>query len=283
MHSKKDEIRKRPAPSYECDFALCGSTFDSNEKQKDHFRNQHSDADDLSQNENSPSSSPDSKKPAISDDADIEKETSDVEMKYVEEITVDIHSLLEKKIKQLEQKIQEEKEEKETMKKEIEQLKSKDKSESIFGGFTHKVSSNPFKIPKHLRKVSDKHLTRLRGFKMRYLAIPDGACLTNCVTAHISCTEDEEERKQVNKKFNNHIADNFDSYYQNIETVGVGSKSRTVKCKTSEEFLTFLRSEDSLCAFSNSDELEWNFKCNICDEKIIERRDFMAHKKTKHG
>ena len=27
----------------------------------------------------------------------------------------------------------------------------------------------------------------------------------------------------------------------------------------------------------------WNFKCNICDEKIIERRDFMAHKKTKHG
>ena len=27
----------------------------------------------------------------------------------------------------------------------------------------------------------------------------------------------------------------------------------------------------------------WNFKCNICDEKVIERREFMAHKKTKHG
>ena len=27
----------------------------------------------------------------------------------------------------------------------------------------------------------------------------------------------------------------------------------------------------------------WNFKCNLCDEEILERRDFMAHKKTKHG
>ena len=27
----------------------------------------------------------------------------------------------------------------------------------------------------------------------------------------------------------------------------------------------------------------WNFKCNLCEEKIVERRDFMTHKKTKHG
>ena len=27
----------------------------------------------------------------------------------------------------------------------------------------------------------------------------------------------------------------------------------------------------------------WNFKCNLCEEKILERRDFMIHKKTKHG
>ena len=113
MHSKKDEIRKRPAPSFECDFALCGSTFDSDEKQKEHFRSQHSDKDNVSQNENSPSSSPDRKKPVISDDADIEKETSDIEMVDVEEISVDIQTLLENKIKQLEHKVQEEKEIKE--------------------------------------------------------------------------------------------------------------------------------------------------------------------------
>ena len=27
----------------------------------------------------------------------------------------------------------------------------------------------------------------------------------------------------------------------------------------------------------------WNFKCNLCDEVINERRDFMKHKKMKHG
>ena len=27
---------------------------------------------------------------------------------------------------------------------------------------------------------------------------------------------------------------------------------------------------------------EWKFKCNLCDEGINERREFMKHKKTKH-
>ena len=27
----------------------------------------------------------------------------------------------------------------------------------------------------------------------------------------------------------------------------------------------------------------WNFKCNLCEEKIVERKDFMIHKKKKHG
>ena len=69
---------------------------------------------------------------------------------------------------------------------------------------------------------------------MIYCAVPDGACLSNCLTAHISCTEDEEERRNTNRKVNHHIADNFDNYYHNkiilpyIEKVGVGSRSRTV-------------------------------------------------------
>ena len=91
---------------------------------------------------------------------------------------------------------------------------------------------------------------------MKYCPIPDGACLTNCLTAHISCTEDIEERT-----INNHFADNFYNFYSNkiilpyIETVGVDKYSRKVICRTREEFLDFLRSEDSLCVFSNSQEL----------------------------
>jgi hypothetical protein len=42
-----------------------------------------------------------------------------------------------------------------------------------------------------------------------------------------TCTE-EEKKKLNNKRVNNHIADNFDSLYHNIETVGIGAKSRTV-------------------------------------------------------
>ena len=96
---------------------------------------------------------------------------------------------------------------------------------------------------------------------MRYCAIPDGACLTNCLTAHISCTEDEEERKINDRRVNNHIADHFDDYYHNIitlpytEVIGVGNSRKSVNCKTPQEFKSFLRSEDSLCVFSNSQEL----------------------------
>jgi hypothetical protein len=91
--------------------------------------------------------------------------------------------------------------------------------------------------------------------------LPDGACLTNCLTAHISRTDDEEERKRNNRRVNEHIVDHFDDYYKNkiilpyIETVSVGSNSRTVVCKTKEEFKAHLRNEESLCAYSNYQEL----------------------------
>ena len=56
-------------------------------------------------------------------------------------------------------------------------------------------------------------------------------------SAHISCTEDEEERRSNNRRVNNHIADYFEKFYENkitlpyIETVGVGVKSKTAKCR----------------------------------------------------
>ena len=128
--------------------------------------------------------------------------------------------------------------------------------------FSETQNKKPFKIPNHLSTVHQNHLPSLHGFQMRYCAIPDGACLTNCLTAHISCTDDEEERRINNRRVNHHIADNFDKYYVNkialpyIETVGVGQHKRKVKCTTREEFLSFLRSEDSLCAFSNYQEIQ---------------------------
>ena len=146
----------------------------------------------------------------------------------------------------MEQVIQKEKEEKEKIKLELEKMNEKNKYESHFG-FTEKLRKEPFKIPNHLKSVQNKHLTKLRGFKMRYCAIPDGACLTNCMTTHVSCTMDKEERKINNRRVNHHIADNFDTYYRNkiilpyIETVGVGKNSKQVKLKTAEEFKAFLR------------------------------------------
>ena len=37
--------------------------------------------------------------------------------------------------------------------------------------------------------------------------------------------------------------------------------------------------DESPAAKANS----WNFKCNLCDEIIDERRDYMKHKKEKHS
>ena len=230
-----------------------------------HDNDQHSKSeqmDSLLNKEKSPTSSPSRKKTVFEEDV---VEVVDMfESPDKEEIEVDeqTKSLLEDRIKQLELVIQADQEEKDKLKLEINKFKCKNSTaESAFGGFTQTINKKPFKIPDHLDGVQDKHLTRLRGFKMRYCAIPDGACLTNCLTAHISCTEDEIERRLSNMRVNHHIADNFDSYYKNkfiltyIETIRVGVNSRTVKCSTREEFLSFLRSEESLCAFSNSQEI----------------------------
>ena len=199
------------------------------------------------------------------DDNSMEVEIAEIIDHIVENIdfptkneNMDMLAKLELRIKQLESDLLEEKTENERIRKELKSLRSKPLE---IGGFTETLNKKAFKIPSHLKSVQEKHLTRLRGFKMRYCSIPDGACLTNCLTAHISCTEDIEERKINNRRVNHHIADNFDNFYSKkiilpyVETVGVGEHSRKVICKTRQEFLDFLRSEDSLCVFSNSQEL----------------------------
>ena len=81
-------------------------------------------------------------------------------------------------------------------------------------------------IPNHLSPVHDQHLHDLNGIRMKADGNPGGDCLSSCTTMHISYTKDNAERKRVNRKINNHIADGFDSFYKNkislpySETVG---------------------------------------------------------------
>ena len=121
--------------------------------------------------------------------------------------------------------------------------------------------SNKGPIPDHLTPVQDQHLNDLHGLRMKADGHPGGDCLSSCTTMHISYTKDNAERNRVNRKIHNHIADNYDTFYINkiplpyCETVGVGSTARRVTCRTREELLMFLRSEDSLCTYSNYQEI----------------------------
>ena len=132
--------------------------------------------------------------------------------------------------------------------------------------------SNKKPIPDHLSPVQDQHLDDLLGIRMKCSGNPGGDCLSSCTTIHLSNTNDSSERKKVNRRINHHIADHFDHFYKDkialpySETVGVGREARQVTCSTREELLNFLRSEDSLCAYSNSQELL--AICNMLNIKI---------------
>ena len=273
-HNKTEEGLKRLITIIQCE--ICRSTFDSKEKMEEHVKNQHENQDQNVNNDarnKSPTSSPSRKKIEL-DESQNKQEAVEVNGMEIddnqEEVKVSIkesesRAILIEKIEQLELRIHQEKEENKKLLAKLTQLENfqKDKlNERDIKKGEEKHTKGLFEIPKHLKSVHEDHKPKLFGFKMRYCAIPNGACLTNCLTAHISCTEDEEERKINNRRVNNHIAEHFDNYYHNkitlpyTEVVGVGNTSRTVTCETAEEFKTFLRSEDSLCVYSNSQELQ---------------------------
>ena len=158
-------------------------------------------------------------------------------------------------------------------------------------------------IPKHLTPVQTQHLKDLNGICMKCNGNPGGDCLSSCTTIHLSNTNDRHERRRVNRRINHHIADNFDTFYVNkislpySETIGVGSNAKQIICKTSEEFLNFLRSEDSLCTYSNyqellaisnllniqihiftygigGDEASWSWNTVVPDPEMVESSEF---------
>ena len=254
---KQTQNVKRAKSSVNC--KSCNSTFSTVDKLKEHEKNQHMKSDQLdSPDMISPSASPPRKKQEsetidsqakesveIMESENTTNEIDDsVEMLDLQiEANDTIYKMLENRIKQLEVEV-------EAKEKEIIELKSRS-----IGSKSTKSSS----IPSHLFPVQEKHLPFLRGYRMRYKAEANGACAQSCTAVHIH--EDEGESREVKKRINNHIADNWDEYYQYkiglpyVETVGVGKDANTITKSTREEMLSFLRSDESLLVYTNHQEL----------------------------
>ena len=246
---------KRSLSVFKCEGLNCESTFDTEGQLREHEHNQHPKSDQkhsFASEKISPSSSPPRKKQVgLKSDCfdDTEVEMLDLEM----EARAFVDTMLKNRISELENLVadmieQKKKDQlaKSKLEKEIVELKSKHVS---------KVS----KIPDHLSSVKESHLPDLRGYRMKFDANPNGACLDMCVAVHVY--EDEEEGPKVKRRINNHVADNWENYYKHrialpyIETVGVGSEARVIRKNSKEEMLDFLRSDESLMVYSNSQEL----------------------------
>ena len=195
----------------------------------------------MKSNPSPPSSSPPRKKK----ETEVEEEINDsVEMMDIGIEANDIvFKMLEERIKELECN-------KTELENEIKKLKSEpsDLSANIIS-----------KKPKHLFKVHEANLPKLKGYSWRYRALANGACANNCLAVHIY--ENEDEGENVKRRTLDHIADNYYNYYQNkiglpyVETVGVGEKSTTVEIETDDDMIKFLRSDKALKVYSNTHEL----------------------------
>ena len=277
--------QKRKKQAIQCD--ECEITVDANHKLKSHKRSQHPVSEDTS---SSSEPSPPRKKlvknvqvkiveealvdmediKSMDDNKDVKENYSDVHM-VNSQSSSDLLKEASRKDEIIEaqaKKLDEQKTEIDIMTQRVEELyKQRDKKKQ-------KTSVRPEQkpIPDFLTPVQPEHLKDLLGIRMKCNGNPGGDCLSSCTTIHLSYTNDKNERMRVNRKINHHIADHFDEFYVNkiplpySETVGVGSNARQVTCSSREELLAFLRSEDSLCTFSNYQELL--AICNLLNIKI---------------
>ena len=194
----------------------------------------------------------------------------DIEMVDIESEAKELIRIMqENRIKELEVTIKEMKEQKVKDDLKIIKLETQiEKLRSISSQASTKIKSLSYKIS----KVHDEYLPFLKGFNLRYRATPDGACVTNSAAIHIF--EDEDEGPKLKRLINNYIADNWDNYFvykiplPYTETVGVGKHSKTIIKTTKEELLEFLRSEESLLVFTDTQELLaianiFNIKINV--------------------
>ena len=220
----------KPSATYKCtgcDFqALNESLFNQ------HIKEAHKNSNKRQKESISPSSSPPAKKHGGLIGEEELQEAMDMDIQI--EANDFINRMLQNRIEELEKELAKLKEEKEMA----------------------KLKSGTRKISKYLAPVMTAHLPKLRGYRQRYRAKPNGACLDNCLAVHVY--EDENEGPRVKKRVNKHVADNWDAYYKNIiplpfeETVGVGPNAKVIKKSTRDEMLEFLYSDESLMVYSDS-------------------------------
>ena len=263
--SHKKEAKKRLISSVKCE--ECDSTFNNTERLNEHINSQHAkDAEAVAVRNNSLSSPPRKKLETIIESNEEMLELDSMEILVEKELNTKI--MMEKRIKELEFLVEQMLEEKEQDKKCIAELvkdladmleekKNDEKRISEMGKSFRGLKKSEIKgKSKHVVPVYDAHIPKLKGFKLRYKTIGDGACFTNAIAVHVS--KDEKESKNIKRRINHHIADNFDNFYKfklplpYKETVGVGKGSKVVELETKEELLDFLRSEESLNVYSNA-------------------------------
>ena len=263
----KDETRKRQKDTFQCKWTKCESTFDTEDKLDKHVRTQHEEHEiKVSSETASPSSSPPRKKIDKHVRFIDDEEVNDEEMLDLDNLEIKIDQELdktmrqEKRINELEVQVEKLKELEviieELLEERAKQEENKIKLEKIIMELN---SKNKNVLPKHLSSVHPVHIPELRGYRMIYKTLGNGRCLENSIAVHLF--ENEDEGVNVKKIVNEHIADNYENCYADRiplpyrETIGVGKNSKVIVNNTKEEMISFLRSSESLLAYSNSQEL----------------------------
>ena len=94
---------------------------------------------------------------------------------------------------------------------------------------------------------------------MKYAVRGNGRCLENCAAVHTF--EDENEGVKIRKKINEHVVENWDTYWKfNVglpyrATLVVDGKVEEVEKKTKEEMMDFLKSDKAMKVYSTGHEL----------------------------
>ena len=238
VHTKVN--KKRQKLNFTCDVEKCDSTFYYESNLSEHKRSQHGIPSKLgfqAQGYLSPSSSPPRKRHEKDID-DNEEEMLDLDdMEIVIEKELNVRFLLEKRIKEIEQRIDillvEKKQDEEfkiRISKELSELKLKTKKD----------------IPKHLTSVHEEHLPVLKGFRMKYNIRGNGNCLENCAALHT--LGDEEQGTEIRRMIYKNMADNWFGYWREKialpfeEVIKEDGKEILVRKGTDDEMVKFLKS-----------------------------------------
>ena len=203
--------KKRQTVTYKCDWEKCESTFYYEANLKEHKISQHREKLGhvlIVEDTKSPSSSPPRKKQEMINEVVKENEIDPVEdeemldldnMEIRVEKELSLNFLLQKRSCELEKKTNQ-----------LENIVTSLLNEKNKAEKEKAVAIAKIDIPDHLSGVNEAHLKKLNGYRMRYKALGNGACLENSTAVHVF--EDEKQGKKVKSMINNHMADNWKTF-----------------------------------------------------------------------